>query len=119
MINWKWEPGMKAIGHFNILKLQNLKNSYGEYDWPHDMGLRIPDMEDDKTFELIKTQAKEQNVNIQNVNGKFNINNSYMKLEDFLIYLFGIQRFKICRLGLSRKNSNSKLIKNDYSGLYT
>jgi len=56
-----WEPGMntqlptlKYFGH----RLSRNENPHGEYDWPHDLGLRIVDAYDERTGYILLSMLR-------------------------------------------------------------
>lgn len=54
---WRWEPGMLAVAD-SIMAPERLSdrvrpNCPDEYDWPHDLGLRVPDLNDATTLALL------------------------------------------------------------------
>lgn len=62
---WQWKPLMltfdpESFG-FVRLRLSEMKhkNYPNEYDWPHDLGLRLPDFTDPATFALLKAMVKD------------------------------------------------------------
>lgn len=54
---WRWEPGMLSLAEGPMgperLGDQLRPSRPDEYDWPHDLGLRVPDLRDTTTLALL------------------------------------------------------------------
>jgi hypothetical protein len=66
---WMWLPGMKAVSDTFLDSGYRLTDdghpSYPEeYDWPHDLGLRYPDLEDDLTLTCVQKLVEEKHSSI-------------------------------------------------------
>lgn len=62
---WRWMPGMRALPQLGRCALpirlgDERHPSYpDEYDWPHDLGLRLPDLSDPATKGCLLALARE------------------------------------------------------------
>jgi len=65
--SWRWKPKMLAVPNDGSLlppplRLTDLRHpSYPEeFDWPHDLGLRVPDLRDRETLDAVKSLVSDR-----------------------------------------------------------
>jgi hypothetical protein len=95
---WRWEPGMLALADSPMaperLTEQFRPNWPDEYDWPHDLGLRVPDLRDTATLGLLLglVRAVYRDADLVGIYRAFHTGQSYVRIDregGEMVYIHG------------------------------